>query len=210
MNSSAKAILVVSAVGSCVLMTGCGTVSNLKPTAAGGPTDMRQYSRVIVRDFGETVSAKAKAEDKVRREAEAKAAGRRFAEKIAAELRIAGTFEEVARDGTPAPATLTVGGTITRAVEGSKAARLLIGLGAGSSYFDATVEVRDSVTTNLLGTLVVDKNSWGGGGWLAMEQTMETFMDEAARKVAGELSAAKLQGAFLPEPSRAPPTPSRR
>jgi len=45
-----------------------------------------------------------------------------------------------------------------------------------------------------LETLKVDRNSWGGGGLLAAEQTMDSFFDEAAKKVAADLAVAKVSG----------------
>ncbi len=81
---------------------------------------------------------------------------------------------------------------ITRLKKGSAAARLLIGFGAGSSYFDATVRVRDGASGADYGTIMVDKNSWALGGGLASAQSVESFMEGAAKKVAGELQAAGL------------------
>jgi len=73
---------------------------------------------------------------------------------------------------------------ITRFVEGNAALRFLVGMGAGSSYFDAT----DGASGSSIATLSADKNSWGLGGSLAAGQTVYTFMDEAAKKTAKEVA----------------------
>ncbi len=94
----------------------------------------------------------------------------------------------VVRTGTPDSSTLVVGGEITRFVEGNAALRFLVGMGAGSSYFDATVRATDGASGSSIATLSADKNSWGLGGSLAAGQTVYTFMDEAAKKTAKEVA----------------------
>ena len=74
---------------------------------------------------------------------------------------------------------------VTRFVEGNAALRLFIGMGAGSSYFDATTRFKDS-TGKVLGEIKTDKNSWGLGGSIAAGQTVFKFMENAAEKVAEE------------------------
>ena len=100
----------------------------------------------------------------------------------------------MAREGSEDGSTLLIGGPITKFERGSTAARLWVGMGAGSSYLDALVEVRQGTTGALLGTVLVNKNSWGGGGALAAGQTADGFMEEAAKKVAEELHKAKQSG----------------
>ena len=60
--------------------------------------------------------------------------------------------------------------------------RALVGFGAGSSYFDATVEFIDKQSNVKLGSIVTDKNSWALGGFIAASQTVDTFMEGAAKK----------------------------
>jgi hypothetical protein len=77
---------------------------------------------------------------------------------------------------------------ITRFVEGNAALRLLVGMGAGSSYFDANIQVTDGGNNASVTSLHADKNSWGLGGGIAASQTVDTFMNEAAKKTAAEVS----------------------
>lgn len=193
-NQLFKFGVVAVVLGAC----GCGTVSSVKPTPAGSGASLSHYRRAIVRDFDETVSTKlpegSKREEKA---AAARIATARFVEKVAAAVKASGAFEEVTREGQGAADTLEITGTVTRAVEGSGATRLFIGMGAGNAYFDATIEVRDSLSRELLGTVIVDRNSWGGGGIYSMTQTMESFTDEAARKVAADLAVARRNGRFM-------------
>ena len=67
----------------------------------------------------------------------------------------------------------------------------VIGLGAGSSYFDADVVFSDNPSGRRLGQISTDKNSWFLGGGLAAGQSVEGFMHGAAKKVAKELATAK-------------------
>jgi hypothetical protein len=122
-------------------------------------------------------------------------ATRQFPDVIAAEITRTGAFSEVLRNEQSDECTLVIRGAITRYQKGSAAARFWVGMGAGTSHFDAIVEFRDGSTDNLLGTVVVDKNSWVLGGGLASGQTPEVFMQEAARKIARELQQARTRHA---------------
>jgi hypothetical protein len=86
--------------------------------------------------------------------------------------------------------------------EGSTALRLWVGMGAGSSYFDARIELRGGPEENTLGNWQVDRNSWGLGGAFAATQTVEEFMKSAAEKVGKELAAAKKQGFIDPKAAK--------
>jgi hypothetical protein len=96
-----------------------------------------------------------------------------------------------ARDGLQGSSTIAITGDITGYERGKGALRTFIGHGAGRSEFDATVVVRDAESNQLLGTVVVDRNSWPLPGAVAGSQTPETFMRAAAKKVASELQKAK-------------------
>ena len=78
---------------------------------------------------------------------------------------------------------------------------MLVGFGAGSSYFDAIVELRDGGTGEIIGTIDVDKNSWGLGSLMAAGQTVERFMQGAAKKVAAMLEAARVAAAVNEVPA---------
>lgn len=194
-----------AALLSLMLLAGCGSVSDLQPTTPGTSADFRRYQRVVVHSFTNMVPVTQKdPAEAARARARMEAATRKFNERVAEEIRLSGAFAEVIRGETAVPDSMVVDGVITRAVEGSKTARLLVGFGAGNAYFDATLKVRDGSTGEVLATLVVDRNSWGGGGLLAAEQTMDSFMLEAAKKVATDLAVAKMQGRIQP------PTPPKK
>lgn len=159
------------------LLASCGTTTALK-SASGQEvaSSARKFSKVTVQDFAFT--AKNKGNNNV-------VAPSLFAERIAASLRRSSGFKTVSRNAKPDADTLVIGGVITRYTEGSPALRMIVGMGAGSSYFDATIEFKDSAGAEL-GKILADKNSWGLGGALAMAQTVDVFMDEAANKAATE------------------------
>jgi hypothetical protein len=64
-------------------------------------------------------------------------------------------------------------------------------MGAGSSYFDAILRCKDADSGQQIGEIVVDKNSWALGGGLAAGQTVQGFMEGAAKKAAAQLAEAK-------------------
>ena len=178
----------VAALAVGMVFSGCGTTSGLKSTAGGGAFNLAKFDQVLVLDFTNAVPAAKLKPDKVPLVV---AKGRQFADLVTAELVKTKAFTKVARAEAPAAGNLIVGGAITRCTEGSAAARLWIGMGAGSSYFDAQVVLADGATGECLGELVVDKNSWPLGGGLASKQTVDTFMQGAAEKLARELAKAK-------------------
>lgn len=176
-----------------LLLAGCGSISKIQPSTEGQATDLTKYSRVVVSSFEDKVSEKAKDPEV---QARRRTGVGRFRELLALELRSSGAFTQVSTEASTEPNTLLIGGAVTRYVEGSGFARLAIGLGAGNAYFDATVEIRDAATKQLLGTVVVDRNSWGGGGMISMSQSLDSFMNEAARNVSAQIVAAKTVGHF--------------
>lgn len=195
-----KTLFSLIAIGSAVLLTGCGTVSHVTP-AANKEVDLKNYERVLVMDFGDAVSENAKPKDKERKATELSLATKAFADRIAVELGSKHAFREVVRTGNADEKTLIISGAITRYEEGSSTARLLVGYGAGSSYFDATVTFKDGKSSEVLASLAVDKNSWGLGGGLAATQTPDVFMREAAIRLAEDMSSLKLTGKLPAKPS---------
>jgi hypothetical protein len=160
-----------------MMLVSCGTVATTQPAATTGLTTGKVYSKVVVQDFRSAVS-----DD----DGSTVVAGRRFADVIAQEVRRSRPGVMVARNGPPDAGTLVIGGEITRYMEGNAALRLFIGMGAGSSYFDANIRYSDGGSGKTLGSLRADKNSWGLGGGIAASQTVEVFMTEAAKKTAAD------------------------
>lgn len=181
-----KQLTLLTIAACAVICTGCGTTSNLKTVEGADIRSIQKYSAVSVLDFGNQTGNKTDTSPE-----HVKEFGRQFADKVALELQNTKAFEKVTRTTTPQPGSLLVSGIITRCTEGSPGLRLWIGMGAGSSYFDATVEFADTDTTQKLGEILVDKNSWGLGGGAAAAQTIEHFMQEAAKKVAAQVAKAK-------------------
>lgn len=167
------------------ILASCGTVSDVKPVAG---TASKTFSKVVVRDFKYQGAA-----DQTRGPASAP----NFSNLISSEITSQNVFRSVSRGGKADSNTLVVDGEVTRFVEGNAALRALVGLGAGSSYFDANVRFIDGGTGAVLGTMNADKNSWVLGGGLAAGQTVETFMNGAAEKV-GEESVKFAKAAAQP------------
>jgi hypothetical protein len=178
-------ILLVIAAGA-ALVSGCGSTSNMKPVAGADIRSLQKYNRVCVLAIGNKTSSQPEAGSEYMQ-----SQGRRFADLIALEVEKKAVFEKVAHVAAPQPGSLVIQGDITRCVEGSAAMRLLVGLGAGSSYFDATVQFADADTGQQLGEITVDKNSWVLGGGIASTQTVEEFMEGAAKKIAEQAARAK-------------------
>ncbi|HYF36487.1 MAG TPA: DUF4410 domain-containing protein [Prosthecobacter sp.] len=162
-----------------VTLVSCGTVATTQPVTTGGVRTGKTYSKVVVQDFKNAVS-----DD----DGSTVVAGRHFADVIAQTLRTSRPGVMVARNGSTDAGTLVVSGEITRYMEGNAALRLFVGMGAGSSYFDANIRFSDGANGQALGALRADKNSWGLGGSLAAAQTVEVFMKEAAKKVATDVA----------------------
>jgi len=176
-----------------VFLTACATKPAI--TSAGGePLNLEQYQAVVVSDFGDkatppgTDARHQDSRDQVR------SAGRNFADLIASEIRKTQSFREVVREGAPAAPTLLVGGHITRYERGDVTFRRMIGMGAGSCYFDASVEIKDGKTGKLLGTVIVDRSSFILGGDIAASETPEVFMEHAARRIAKEIRKIRSGG----------------
>jgi ribosomal silencing factor RsfS len=68
---------------------------------------------------------------------------------------------------------------------------MLLGFGAGSSRFDAKINIRDNNTKELLGSIDVNKMSWLLGGAIVGSQDVKSHMNAAASKIADECANAK-------------------
>lgn len=172
-------------------LSGCGTTSSLKAGAGKSVTELARFNKIVIQDFADGASARVKGEKKIETLHKLGKIKASFPDLLAEEIERTGAFQQVTRSGVVDRDTLLVAGEISRYDEGNADLRLWVGMGAGSSYFDASVEFRDGLTRGVLGTIQVDKNSWGLGGMGAAGQTPETFMREAARKIASELQKAK-------------------
>jgi len=166
-----------------IFLSACGSTSSIKPNYATSTTlDLQEYNSIVILDFEDGTSKKNLPEF----------AGKKFADIISSAIKSKEIFENVSRDPAAEDSkTLVLHGDITRYAAGNATLKLLIGFGAGSTYFDAFVYFRDSDTQQKVAEIVVDKNSWGLGGAIAANQDIDQFMTEAANKIASELAAAK-------------------
>jgi hypothetical protein len=174
-------------------LSGCGTISGFKPKPDKTTANLSHFNKVCIEDFADGASQKASPAKREKKEREMQRVTRDFADMLAWEIDHKCIFDQVTRNGTNDNQTLIIRGTITRFEAGSPSARLWVGMGAGSSYFDAAVEFRDGASEEILGSIDANRTSWVLGGGLAAAETPDSFMREAARKVADEL--ARLKGA---------------
>jgi hypothetical protein len=164
----------IALAASALIFSSCGSVSEVAPTT--GAT-VNKYSKVVVKDFaykGDTS------------EVNGPASSTTFPRIIASEVTKKGAFTSVSQNGKAGSDSLIITGDVTRYVAGNAALRMMVGFGAGSSYFDADVRFIDGASGKVIGTMKADKNSWGLGGGLASGQTPETFMQGSAKKIAEE------------------------
>lgn len=172
-------------------LIGCGSVSGLK-RAPGESARIADYSRVQVVDFGASGGKKFDDAKKQQEYDESLAEARvRFADKIAEALTKTGEFGEVSRQPAAADA-LRISGDITRYDEGNIVARGLTGF-AGQTHFEAVVIITDAASGREIARVEVDRNSWPlpVGASASTLQTTNFFMENAAKKVADELLAAR-------------------
>lgn len=184
-------------------LTACGTTSSLSsgPKTAGN-IDLTGYSRLLVTDFMDEASAKASPETQPTVKIKVEAARKTFPDQIASTVKAVGGFGEVLRAEVlagPDAATLVMRGAITQWDDGSPTMRMLIGFGAGNARLDARIELLDGDSGEVLGTWIVDKNSWALGGAVAAAQSPETFLPGAAKGIGEELSKRRKEGSIPPQ-----------
>jgi len=193
-----KSILSVAAL-SCVLALGlaaCGTTSSLQAPTDDAKIDLTPYSKLLVEDFKDEATARAKPEAQPLLKPKLDSAVKMFPDQIASVVKAGGGFDEVLRNGEPNAQTLVLRGTITQYDPGNAALQLMVGFGAGTANFDSKLQLVDGGTGSVLGTWNVDKNSWALGGVFAMSQKPEDFMQEAAKKIGTEISDKRKAGSI--------------
>jgi hypothetical protein len=179
-----------------VVLAACGTTSSLEAPTELATIDLTTYNKLIVEDFADEATSKLKPEARPLLEPKIAAGTKMFPDQIASVVKAGGGFDEVTRSGTPDAQTLVLRGTITQYDPGNAALQLLVGFGAGTANFDSKLQLVDGGTGAVLGTWVVDKNSWALGGVFAATQKPEDFMQEAAKKIGTELSDKRKAGAI--------------
>jgi len=179
-----------------VSLAACGTTSSFHavPAAAQEYIDLAPYDRLLVEDFLDDATHRAKPEMQPILQPKVMKAATMFPDQIASVVAAEGGFTTVERSGAGGEGTLLLRGAITQYDEGSATLRWIVGFNAGNVNFDATLQLVDGGTQDVLGTWLVDKNSWALGGGIAATQTPELFMAEAARKIGEELARSRKVG----------------
>ena len=192
------------------LAAACGTTSELqqpaKPETVSATTpgqetaahaqikphvDLSGYDKVVVLDFTDGTDTSKLKPEQVHPHSTMMANNLHiFSDLIAQKISETKAYSEVAREPAPGKA-LVVSGKVTRLVEGNGTLRLLVGFGAGSSYFDAMVQLTDAESGNVIASASTDNNSWALGGGLAATQTVQSFMDLSATRIAARLRDGK-------------------
>ena len=132
-----------------LLLPACGSTSKVHSTDTSEKVvDLTSYNYVIIKDFTDGTGKTADDPHII-------AEGKRFADLIASVLKSKGLFSKVERNVETADNALVIDGKITKYDEGSPVMRTLIGFGAGRSYFDAQINIKDNETQEILGKRTV-------------------------------------------------------
>jgi len=133
-RNQSKNRAITAALGASLMiagLAGCGTISGLKSPDGKRPVNLSAFNKVVVRDFADKATEK-ETKNPQEKEQEMKRVTWEFTDLIASETRRTGAFQRVAREGEPDASTLLINGEVTRFERGSAAARLWVGMGAGS------------------------------------------------------------------------------
>ncbi len=168
----------------CLTLSACGSVSRLEHS---GGHDFRAYRTIVIGTLGNKPAIAIPDDKRLAYDTQVGIASSRFAKYLERELRAYRMDVDVVR-GEPRPGALFVEGDITRYANGNAALRLFFGFGAGSSYFDAFVRFRDTDSGDVVGTVLVDKNSWPIASGVAAFQTGDAEVLGAAKRVAEEIA----------------------
>lgn len=194
----------IIAVCAALFLAACGTTSALQSPSSGEKQqnaskntqtddakrpDLSAYTAVVIGEFKDATENAEKANSFTYGEA--------LTRYLRHDIKKKGIFSSVKDSASDEESTesqektLLIEGDVTRYQEGNKALRMLVGLGAGSSYFDADILFKDRDSGETLGVVKVDKNSWVLGGVMAAQQDIDSHIRSASTKIADELAAAK-------------------
>jgi hypothetical protein len=185
------------------LLVACGSTSNLQGEEQAKTIDLAPYSQLLVEDFTDDATARAQGYRQLILKPKVDRAAKAFPNWIAESVRSSGGFSSVERTGTPGASTLVLRGVIHQYDDGNASLRKILGFWAGNTNFDSTVQLVDGGSGNVLGSWKIDKNSFSYLGTdmttpavteRGYAPTPEVFMQEAARKIAEELSERKRVG----------------
>jgi hypothetical protein len=175
---------IVTTTFAAILLSACASSNSLKMTDAGSAvTDFSRYDTIYVQAF----------EDETPGNKLPNGFASRFNGYVTVALRNTDTFTTVVRDvpKTPAPNSLILTGDVTGYEKGDAALRTFVGYGAGNTYLEALLTLRDAASGETLGKIVVDKDSGFSGGILAADKSPERYVRSAAKKIAKEVAKVK-------------------
>lgn len=174
-------ILRIFVILNLLLVTACGSVSGLNQNKnANVKLKVSDYKKVIVNDFKDSASSS-------KNDPVILSSGKTFADMVASKIESTKLFDSVVRNEKSTDKALLIDGNITKLTEGNSTLRLLVGMGAGSSHFDAKVLFKDNSTKNELADINVDKMSWALGGSIASSQDVNSLMEASSEAVAEEI-----------------------
>ena len=184
------------------LLAGCGTTSNLRGEEQGKSIDLAPYNHLLVEDFTDDATARVQGYKQLMLKPRMDGAIKDFPDRIADAVRSSGGFASVERAGTPGASTLILRGAIHQLDDGDESLRKIFGFWAGNTNLAATLQLVDGGTGDVLGSWTVDRYSFSVLGEMmtptvgkySHAPTPEAFMQEAARKIAGELTEGKRRG----------------
>jgi Domain of unknown function (DUF4410) len=155
-----RAFNVVAILG-LLSLTSCGSTSGIKNTQGQAIASTRKFSKVTVQNFKLSLEEP---------EQNSNAAPAYFADRIASEIKKTGRFAAVSRNSKPDENTLIIDGVITKYREGNSMLRLFVGMGAGSSFFEADVifGIRKALRS------VKSRRIRTAGRWAAGSQPLKT------------------------------------
>lgn len=196
-----KIFVRVILLGSFFLLSACGTTSGFqKPTTEKNASQnfekrlsIANYDRLVIGNFiaadgVEDASQKTNSSKHVT----AEQVNQMFRKALEKEIAEANLFSEIIMQSeNEVTDALLLNGQLLRFQEGDAAARMLLGLGAGMSHFDAKVVLSDAASGEVIGEFIIDKNSWALGGFIAWKQDLNAHMRSAATKITKELKMNK-------------------
>ncbi|WP_341758410.1 DUF4410 domain-containing protein [Candidatus Tisiphia endosymbiont of Ditula angustiorana] len=134
-----------------IMLSSCGSTSSIRNAQPSeSRVDFSSYDYIIINDF-EDGTSKSSDDPHVISE------GKRFADMIASSIKSKKLFDKVQRNVDSTDRAILIDGKITKYSEGNAVMRTLIGFGAGSSRFDAKINIKDNETKKLLGILLVNE-----------------------------------------------------
>ncbi|MEM6640580.1 MAG: DUF4410 domain-containing protein [Pseudomonadota bacterium] len=176
-------------------LSACGTTTPMEARdGSGDAPDLGAYTGVVIGEFNDRATEGRRFKDadsdkKALYEAEVAQRADEFADKIEFYVASEERFARVDRDREPTASDIVIEGDILTLKPGNPLLRLAIPWFAGKVKFEAVVRVRDGATSDMIGTIVVDRYSLVGGGVWSLSQSVDSLMNAGAKAVAKRVTA---------------------